>query len=183
MLKPRNIQSPALCSHSSTQKISFLPNTSPKILLHGSPTWRSASPILTMLVRLHRIPSPSAMFRAMTSQSQRLSPNTTLNMALVCSACHKLMYHTLTDSLTAFPLLWIFGACIICSPLRVEEFADSALKWLPGKTEGEKSLVLQRLRQAELKWAWRCFWACVTLLCLLIAAAFVALRVLASRHT
>ncbi|KAG7094160.1 hypothetical protein E1B28_007771 [Marasmius oreades] len=62
-----------------------------------------------------------------------------------------------------FPPFWIMGALIILTPLRAPDSdindPTSPHAWLPEKTEAERAAVLSHLRQAELKWAWRCLFA------------------------
>lgn len=56
-----------------------------------------------------------------------------------------------------FPPFWIIGACILLTPLR--EPTEDPNAWLPEKTEAERAVIIDTLRKAELKWAWRCLWA------------------------
>ncbi|KAJ7585248.1 hypothetical protein C8J56DRAFT_862868 [Mycena floridula] len=68
-----------------------------------------------------------------------------------------------------FPPFWILGAIILLSPLRAP--ADEPdLEWLPEKTDAERQAVIQHLRKAELKWAWRCLLALVALVAFGFAA-------------
>ncbi|KAF5374273.1 hypothetical protein D9758_004572 [Tetrapyrgos nigripes] len=84
-----------------------------------------------------------------------------------------------------FPPFWILGACILFSPLHAPEPApapssnsssDSASEpsftaaWLPEKTEEERQAIINHMRKAELKWAWRCFWALLVVVFFGVAA-------------
>jgi hypothetical protein len=72
-----------------------------------------------------------------------------------------------------FPPFWILGAFILLSPLRAPEAADSAdapSGWLPEKTDAERQAIIDHMRKAELKWAWRCLWALLVITVLGVAA-------------
>ncbi|KAF8896865.1 hypothetical protein CPB84DRAFT_1731520 [Gymnopilus junonius] len=74
-----------------------------------------------------------------------------------------------------FPPFWLFGAFILCSPLREpRNTSEDTPTWMPEKTEEERQKIIATIREAELKWAKRCLWA------LVIFAVLVAVGVLAA---
>ncbi|KAF9269291.1 hypothetical protein L218DRAFT_1072899 [Marasmius fiardii PR-910] len=81
-----------------------------------------------------------------------------------------------------FPPFWIMGALIILTPLRAPDadISDPASPhaWLPEKTEAERAVILSHLRRAELKWAWRCFYALCIIILLAVAAGIAIWTVL-----
>ncbi|KAJ4495181.1 hypothetical protein C8J55DRAFT_577478 [Lentinula edodes] len=76
-----------------------------------------------------------------------------------------------------FPPFWIIGALILLSPLRQPESTPSSV-WLPEKTESEREEIIQKMRQAEVRWAKRCLVALCILLVLVIAGALAIWAVL-----
>ncbi|TFK98495.1 hypothetical protein BDV98DRAFT_657930 [Pterulicium gracile] len=79
-----------------------------------------------------------------------------------------------------FPVLWIFGAYIMASPLQVPP-AASPLAWLPDKTEEEKQMHLYRERREELVWARRSLIALITLIVAIIITIGVVVAVQQTR--
>ncbi|TFK99305.1 hypothetical protein BDV98DRAFT_594988 [Pterulicium gracile] len=79
-----------------------------------------------------------------------------------------------------FPVLWIYGAYILISPLRVPP-TTSALGWLPDKTESEKEVYLERQRREEVVWARRSLIALVALLLVVCVVVGVVVGVVKSR--
>ncbi|KAF5332064.1 hypothetical protein D9758_016253 [Tetrapyrgos nigripes] len=81
-----------------------------------------------------------------------------------------------------FPPFWILGAFILFSPLRapeaVADSTDAPSAWLPDKTEAERQAVIDHMRKAELKWAWRCLWALLVVSFFAIAAGITIYAVL-----
>ncbi|ESK87059.1 hypothetical protein Moror_11940 [Moniliophthora roreri MCA 2997] len=78
-----------------------------------------------------------------------------------------------------FPLLWIFGAIVLISPLKEpavdpESHPDSV--WAYSSPE-ERSMRLQRMREAEVKWGKRCLWALLGLLLIVVIAVTVGLGI------
>ncbi|KAK7056463.1 hypothetical protein VNI00_003018 [Paramarasmius palmivorus] len=71
-----------------------------------------------------------------------------------------------------FPPFWILGALILFTPLHAPESSDPATPnaWLPEKTEAEREAIISTLRKAELKWAWRCLFAILTVSLFAVAA-------------
>jgi hypothetical protein len=49
-----------------------------------------------------------------------------------------------------FPPFWILGVIILFSPLKATD------DWETEKTEEERTMLLERMREAEVKWARRC---------------------------
>jgi hypothetical protein len=86
------------------------------------------------------------------------------------------------QSMTVFPLFWIFGAFILVSPLREPPTSttDSVPAWMPEKTEDERKEIIAALREVELKWAKRCLWAILILTILAVSGGLAAWAVL--RH-
>ncbi|THU81829.1 hypothetical protein K435DRAFT_767076 [Dendrothele bispora CBS 962.96] len=84
-----------------------------------------------------------------------------------------------------FPPFWILGAFILLSPLRAPEVpsSDDSLPaaWLPEKTEAERQAIIEHMRKAELKWAWRCLWALLIVAFFSIAAGVTIYMVLKSQ--
>jgi hypothetical protein len=83
--------------------------------------------------------------------------------------------HTYLLLYTVFPPFWILGACILLSPLRAPEpssleSSDAPSAWLPDKTEAERQAIIDHMRKAELKWAWRCLWALLVVVFFGVAA-------------
>ncbi|KAJ4478562.1 hypothetical protein C8R41DRAFT_799429 [Lentinula lateritia] len=76
-----------------------------------------------------------------------------------------------------FPPFWIIGAFILLSPLRQPESTPSSV-WLPEKTESEREEIIQKMRQAEVRWAKRCLVALCILLVLVIVGALAIWAVL-----
>ncbi|KAK7446357.1 hypothetical protein VKT23_014563 [Stygiomarasmius scandens] len=79
-----------------------------------------------------------------------------------------------------FPPFWILGAFILLSPLRAPD-ADSSSpsdSWLPEKTEAERQAIIDHMRKAELKWAWRCLWALIIVTILAVTAGVTISAVL-----
>ncbi|KZS93410.1 hypothetical protein SISNIDRAFT_454582 [Sistotremastrum niveocremeum HHB9708] len=66
------------------------------------------------------------------------------------------------------PLFWIFGAFMLFSKL------EPTASWEEGKTESAKKHLLESMRRAERRWAYRCLWA---LLGLSAAAVLIVLIV------
>ncbi|KAK7446342.1 hypothetical protein VKT23_014548 [Stygiomarasmius scandens] len=81
-----------------------------------------------------------------------------------------------------FPPFWILGAFILLSPLRAPDAdtSDDSLPaaWLSEKTEAERQAIIDHMRKAELKWAWRCLWALLIITLLGIAAGVTIFMVL-----
>ncbi|EGN94701.1 hypothetical protein SERLA73DRAFT_61889 [Serpula lacrymans var. lacrymans S7.3] len=63
-----------------------------------------------------------------------------------------------------FPLFWLLGIAILCSPL------ETTPDWEQGKTEEEKKQLLSELRAAEVKWAKYCLWAFLSLSAIIATA-------------
>lgn len=66
------------------------------------------------------------------------------------------------------------GVIILLSPLRAPPAATPSAAWLPEKTDAERQVIIDRMRNAELKWAKRCLYALVTLV---FAAAVIAVAI------
>ncbi|THU99189.1 hypothetical protein K435DRAFT_752097 [Dendrothele bispora CBS 962.96] len=82
-----------------------------------------------------------------------------------------------------FPPFWILGAFILLSPLRAPEAASDESRpasWLPEKTEAERQAIIDHMRKAELKWAWRCLWALLIVSFFCVAAGVTIYMVLKS---
>ncbi|ESK95866.1 hypothetical protein Moror_12364 [Moniliophthora roreri MCA 2997] len=73
-----------------------------------------------------------------------------------------------------FPPFWIVGALILISPLRRPDPTSSG-NWFPDRTESEREEILEKMRAAELKWAGRCFVACLVSLAISVLANLVIL--------
>lgn len=59
------------------------------------------------------------------------------------------------------------GAWILWSPLRApSNESDAELAWMPEKTEAERQKIIENMRAAEVKWAYRCLWALLILILL-----------------
>ncbi|KAJ3995849.1 hypothetical protein F5050DRAFT_1572731 [Lentinula boryana] len=76
-----------------------------------------------------------------------------------------------------FPPFWIIGALILLSPLRQPESTPSSV-WLPEKTDSEREEIIQKMRQAEVRWAKRCLVALCILVAFVIVGALAAWAVL-----
>ncbi|ESK87584.1 hypothetical protein Moror_1987 [Moniliophthora roreri MCA 2997] len=80
-----------------------------------------------------------------------------------------------------FPPFWILGACILFTPLHAPDADQSTPNgWLPEKTEAERAAIIATLRKAELKWAWRCLFALLTVSLFAIAAGVTIWAILRS---
>ncbi|ESK93103.1 hypothetical protein Moror_8826 [Moniliophthora roreri MCA 2997] len=68
-----------------------------------------------------------------------------------------------------FPLLWVFGALVLLSPLPEPVLdPESDSEW-NRMTPEERERKLQKIRTAELKWGKRCLWALVALVVTVIS--------------